>query len=170
MAGLALLERGHRIDADSNSTKPRALESVEAIRRHLAPDPHLALGRAIGERGLATAMIDVSDGLSTDLAHLAEESCVGAVLHADAVPVAEIARKVAGHLEQEPLLLALHGGEEYELLFTVSPDSCPGIVALSGEFRLPITAIGEMVDGSGLWLERHEALEVLQPSGYEHRL
>src|SRR6185503_19139026 len=92
---------------------------TEALMKHLAPAPRLNIGRAIGERGLATAMIDISDGLSTDLWHVLDESDCGAIIKADRVPIAGcVQRLAAGDLEIEPLRLALHGGEEYELLFT----------------------------------------------------
>jgi thiamine-monophosphate kinase len=78
---------------------------------HLYPEPRLAAGRKLMQRGLATAAIDLSDGLSTDLAHLCEESRVSAEIDAEALPV-----DARATLEQ-----ALHGGEDYELLFTADP-------------------------------------------------
>ncbi|HEY9231219.1 MAG TPA: thiamine-phosphate kinase [Blastocatellia bacterium] len=172
MAGLLLLERGHRLAdgaaADDRGEMRRA--GTAAMLKHLSPAPHLALGRVIGERGLATTMIDVSDGLSTDLAHILDESGGGAILRAAALPIAEAVRLLAGELKQEPLPLALHGGEEYELLFTARPEDHARVVELSNELAVPITAIGEIIAGSGLQLERDGALEALHPSGYEHHL
>jgi thiamine-monophosphate kinase len=78
---------------------------------HLYPEPRLAAGRKLMQRSLATAAIDLSDGLSTDLAHLSEESGVSAEIDAEALPV-----DARASLEQ-----ALHGGEDYELLFTARP-------------------------------------------------
>jgi thiamine-monophosphate kinase len=172
--GLLLLERGYRLAdnlndaADDNATMSRA--RTQAIRKHLAPTPHLALGRRVGEHRLATAMIDVSDGLSTDLSHLLDESRCGAILRAEAIPINDAARGLADELKTEPLGLALHGGEEYELLFTARPESHASIAELSREFDVPITAIGEIRAGSGLRLERHGALDALPPSGYEHKI
>lgn len=80
-------------------------------RRHFYPEPRVAVGALLQEKKLATAMIDLSDGLSTDLAHICEESGVGAVINEKALPVA------AG----SSLDFALHGGEDYELLFTTGP-------------------------------------------------
>jgi len=83
--------------------------------RHFRPEPRIELGRVLREKGLASAMIDLSDGLSTDLAHICEESGVGAEIEAERIPRARI-----GKLAREvDLDLALHGGEDYELLFTV---------------------------------------------------
>ena len=82
--------------------------------RHFYPMPRIAVGRFLRKRRLASAMIDISDGLSTDLGHLCEESRVGAEIQAGAIPVAVIG-KPGGKVE---LRFALHGGEDYELLFT----------------------------------------------------
>ena len=84
--------------------------------RHFYPEPRIELGRFLREKGLASAMIDTSDGLSTDLAHLCEESNVGAELDATLIPHASVG-KPAREVELD---LALHGGEDYELLFTVA--------------------------------------------------
>ena len=166
--GLNLLERGLRL-ADADSTAARAPH--RALMKHLAPEPRLRAGRRIGERNLATAMIDLSDGLSTDLGHLLEESRCGAVLHAAALPVDESVRELAaGGLAIDPLQLALHGGEEYELLFTARPEARQRIATLAKDCNLPITAIGEIVAGQGLQLERDGARQLIQPAGYEHQI
>ena len=172
MAGLMLLERGHRLTNDAATDAEDAISRARtsAMSKHLSPAPHLALGRGIGERRLATAMIDVSDGLSTDLAHILDESSCGAVAHAAAIPIAGAALALARELNAEPLALALHGGEEYELLFTARPEHREEIVQLSKEAGVPITAIGEITASSGLRLERDGTVEALTPSGYEHRI
>ncbi|MFL6216636.1 MAG: thiamine-phosphate kinase [Blastocatellia bacterium] len=171
MAGLMLLERGHRLTSNATmSDDEMSRARASAMSKHLSPAPHLALGRLIGERRLATAMIDVSDGLSTDLSHVLDESSCGAVLRAAAIPVADAARALAGELNAEPLALALHGGEEYELLFTARPEHRERIAQLSNEVGVPITAIGEITAGDGLRLERDGAVEPLKASGYEHRI
>ncbi|HJQ23210.1 MAG TPA: thiamine-phosphate kinase [Blastocatellia bacterium] len=171
LAGLLLLERGHRLlDGGAAAEDEMSRARTAAMLKHLSPAPRLVLGRTIGERGLATAMIDVSDGLSTDLAHIADESGCGAIVRAAALPIAEAARWLAGELKQEPLSLVLHGGEEYELLFTARPEDHARVVELSNELAVPITAIGEITASGGLRLERDGALETLHPSGYEHHI
>lgn len=85
------------------------------LDRHFFPEPRLATGRLLLRRGLATSMIDLSDGLSVDLAHICQESGVSAQIIASQVPVAQGAN----------LTLALHGGEDYELLFTTSARARP---------------------------------------------
>jgi thiamine-monophosphate kinase len=85
--------------------------------RFFYPTPRVEIGRFLREKNLASAMIDLSDGLSTDLAHICEESGVGAELQADAIPLATFGR--SGH--EVSLQLALHGGDDYELLFVAPP-------------------------------------------------
>jgi thiamine-monophosphate kinase len=101
-------------------------------------------------------MIDISDGLSTDLQHIGDESKVGAVVHGDSVPLGS--RKLG-------LALALHGGEEYELLFTARPDRrIPRQIA-----GVPIARIGEIVRGRGMKLATPDGrTQVLKPGGWEH--
>jgi thiamine-monophosphate kinase len=159
--GLSLLEEGCRLEDGSNFQ--------DALLKHLAPEPRLSLGRAIGEARLATAMIDISDGLSTDLWHLLDESNCGAVIHAGAIPIAECVRRSSPSARSaESLQLALNSGEEYELLFTVTPEKSQEIAELSNAIEVPITRIGEIVASRGLQLETGDRLEPLPPSGYEH--
>ncbi len=123
---------------------------------HTFPEPRLAQGRALLRRRLASACIDVSDGLSTDLNHLCEASGVQATLDSASIPIHVLAR---GRLE-----LALHGGEDYELLFTASPGTrVPRKLA-----GVAITEIGSITRRSA----RRPALlldgELLKPGGWEH--
>jgi len=94
---------------------------AEALRRHLDPRPRTELGRRLRGDRIASAAIDLSDGLSTDLNRLAEASGVGARILAPAVPIGDPARAVAAAAGVDPLGFALDGGEDYELLFTVRP-------------------------------------------------
>ncbi len=103
----------------------------EALQPHLYPQPRLRQGQWLMRRGAATAAIDVSDGLSTDLTHLCEESQLAAELDASALPIHAGAT----------LAQALHGGEDYELLFTANPAACiPARIA-----GVQVTRIGRMV-------------------------
>jgi thiamine-monophosphate kinase len=166
--GLSLLEDGFRLD-DSKVASDALRRS--AVLKHLAPEPRLKLGRALGEAGLATAMIDISDGLSTDLCHILDESGCGAIIHADAIPIAESVRSFASDAQGiDALRLALDGGEEYELLFTARPGDHERIAELSASSGVALTAVGEIVERGGLQLECEGALESLKPLGYEHRI
>lgn len=162
--GLSLLEDGFRIK-DSQLSDARS----KAILKHLAPEPQLKLGRALGEAQLASAMIDISDGLSTDLWHVLDESGCGAVIKAASIPIAECVRTVASEVSGiDPLKLAVDGGEEYELLFTSRRENHRHIVAVCDSLGVAITAIGHIVAQKGLQLELKGMLESIDPLGYQH--
>ena len=129
--------------------------------RHFFPEPRVELGQILRERRLATAMIDTSDGLSTDLAHICEESGVGAEIESWLVPRARVG-KPAREVELD---LALHGGEDYELLFTAPPGRrIPRHLA-----GVAITPIGSITRGRGILLRNPRgAGRELDPRGWEH--
>ncbi len=129
--------------------------------RHFFPEARLELGRILREKGLASAMIDTSDGLSTDLAHLCEESGVGAEIVAEAIPLASVG-KPARVVEER---LALHGGEDYELLFTVRPGKrVPAQLA-----GVPLTEIGVVTRGRKVFLRNAKGVgHEFAPRGWEH--
>lgn len=110
--------------------------------RHFHPTARLRVGQWLRRRGLASAMIDISDGFSTDLAHICEESGVGAVVEAAAIPRARVGRP----LRPVSLDLALHGGEDYELVFT-SAGRIPAKVA-----GVPVTRVGRITRKRGMIL------------------
>lgn len=128
--------------------------------RHFYPMPRIEVGRFLRKTRLASAMIDISDGLSTDLGHLCKESRVGAEIQAGAIPVGMVgkpARKVE-------LRFALHGGEDYELLFTVPRGKrVPSRIA-----GVAVTQIGQVTRGRGAFLERDGAKKRLPAQGWEH--
>ena len=167
MLGLHLLERGTRLGAEGVSDEKDRLRR-QAILKHLAPEPRLGLGRAIGEHRLATAMIDISDGLSTDLWHVLEESRCGALISAEAIPIDESAVSLAEEMGEAAIDLALDGGEEYELLFTARPENESRIIAISDSLGVPVTAIGEITGDVGLRLERGGRITPLPARGFQH--
>lgn len=91
------------------------------VRRHLRPTARTREGRRLARHRIPSAMIDVSDGLSSDLLHLTSQSEVGARIEAERLPLSRALRRYAAARRIDPLRFALHGGEDYELLFTVSP-------------------------------------------------
>lgn len=128
------------------------------VTHHFFPQPRLEAGSLLREKGLASAMIDLSDGLSTDLAHICEESRVGAELWADAIPRAIIGKAA---VDQK---FALHGGDDYELLFTVS-----GTKAVPRHLGgVAITEIGEIITGRSMFLVNGKNRSRLNPQGWEH--
>ena len=99
-----------------------AIQSL--LLRQLSPQPRVGWGIVLGEEQLATSMIDISDGLSSDLHHLCAESNVGALIDAASLPLDEHVIQLCGRRALDPLALALHGGEDFELLFTVAARKC----------------------------------------------
>lgn len=140
---------------------PRTKLPPRYYGRHFYPDPRLELARILREKKLASAMIDTSDGLSTDLAHICEESAVGAQIEASLVPRA----RVGSPSREVDLDLALHGGEDYELLFTVRPGkSIPTRIA-----GVPLTQIGHVTRSRKILLANPKrAPHELAPRGWEH--
>ena len=145
------------------------LEAVErAIDRHFLPLPRVVEGRWLAVQGWAHAMIDLSDGLASDLAHLCRESGLGARIYEDKLPISPWARVVAEELGKDALALALAGGEDYELLFTTSR---AGEVeqAFIREGLAEVTAIGEMVaEAEGISLVRKDRTLVPLKGGFDH--
>ena len=136
-----------------------ARPSNAALRRHLYPEPRLALGQWLAERQIATAMMDLSDGLSTDLPRLCETSGVGARIEANSLPLTSLAAA------REARRLALHGGDDYELLFTVSKQDAARLPRAFG--RLALTRIGEITRDKKIVLETNGGVETLHPGGWD---
>ncbi len=130
-------------------------------KRHFYPDPRVEIGRILRQKKLASAMIDTSDGLSTDLSHLCEESGVGAEVNAAAIPRARVGRTG----REVGLELALHGGEDYELLFTAPPGK--RVPAEIGGIAL--TQIGLITKSRKILLVNDRGiLHKFHPQGWEH--
>jgi thiamine-monophosphate kinase len=139
---------------------PRRKVSPRDYHRHFFPEPRVELGRILRQKAFASAMIDTSDGLSTDLAHLCEESGVGAMIEAKSIPPAKVGRPP----RTVDLDFALHGGEDYELLFTV-PHGKRLPLQLAG---VPLAPIGKIVRKREILLVRNGASSELRPQGWEH--
>ncbi|MFH1874248.1 MAG: thiamine-phosphate kinase [Pseudomonadota bacterium] len=132
------------------------------------PKPCLAVGKWLGENKLATAMIDISDGLLADLGHIVSNSQVGYELQAENIPLLADFNNIAQELKVDPWELALTGGEDYELVFTVSPGNQAIVEKNSLEFK--ITMIGKIVKDSKqqLILDKNGKGLVLNKKGYDH--
>jgi thiamine-monophosphate kinase len=151
---------------DANSVIRNSQSAVRMlIERHLRPVPRVAEGRKLALARCASAMIDLSDGLSSDVAHICEQSRVGAQIFADRIPLSPALRKMSGELARPLLQYALSGGEDYELLFTVPLDRVKKLRSL----KLPITEIGTIASGKTALLVDHRGRKMpLPPSGYDH--
>jgi thiamine-monophosphate kinase len=135
------------------------------FRRWARPQARLALGQELAERRLATAMIDVSDGLVQDLGHLCRASGVAAVIEASRVPLSRSYLRHSGGV----LDFALSGGEDYELLFTVPAAEVPAALALQERVGCTIRQIGELVAGDGVRvLDTSGGVLDLRTSGFDH--
>jgi thiamine-monophosphate kinase len=133
------------------------------VRRFLRAEPRLALGRAL--RGFATAAMDVSDGLLGDLGKLARASGVRACIDLERLPVAP---ELAGYTLAEQERLVLHGGDDYELLFTLPADHFGHIAHLAEAGGCSLRCIGSMVRGEGVECRRDEARVDVAGKGYDH--
>ncbi|CAN5682853.1 thiamine-phosphate kinase [soil metagenome] len=174
-AGLRLLENGESLE----NTKHKNL-----LLRQLAPNPQVEIGQILSKKNLATSTIDLSDGLSSDLAQICKESKVGAKIYAEKIPIDKNLKNLPAlkNVEVEiqeksispflPLFLssALHGGEDFELLFTVNPKNQKKIFRLKNKSKnYAFTCIGEITKNAEIIeLISKEKTQVLTPKGYRH--
>jgi thiamine-monophosphate kinase len=153
---LAVLQ-GRADGVDEALSAPLAL-------RHRRPQPRLAAGTALAAAG-ATALIDVSDGLATDARHLALASTVRVEIDAGSLPIAPGVDAVAEALRGDPRHLAVSGGEDYELLFTIPPDRWDAAATASD---VPLTRLGRALEGKGVGFHGADAADLDALRGYEH--
>jgi thiamine-monophosphate kinase len=149
----------------------RGMVGQRKYRRLLAPHCYPALPLAfalwLGRNHFPSAMMDISDGLSTDLTRLCRASGVGARIYANQLPVVAVPGLLPQISEFDPLSLALHGGEDYGLLFTVPKRMVSRIPKIFG--RTPIMCIGEIVRGSGVSMVAPGGeVSSLIPGGWDH--
>ncbi len=114
-------------------------------QRHLRPSARLDVAQQLAKHKLATSMIDISDGLSGDLSHLCNANSVGATIDLNCLPLSSELRKYSHHANTHAHEIALHGGEDYELLFTVKPNSVPRIKRWNSRNILHATHIGTIM-------------------------
>ena len=156
-AGLKLLENSEKFD---NS------KFQNLLLRQLAPNPQTEIGRILGEKNPATAMIDLSDGISSDLAHVCRASKVGAKIFADKIPVESQISNFKFQIEHENYF-ALDGGEDFELLFTVNPKKKFHIEKELKNYQIShigeITANAEIIE-----LITDGKSQILEPKGFRH--
>lgn len=157
--GLTLLQRG---EAAKGYAEREFVDS--AIRRHLDPEPELALGLALVELKEVTSCIDVSDGLSTDLHHLCDASACGAEIEKERIPVFPDLLAHGPKLGINVRDAVLHGGEEYALLFTASLTESQ----LSTRLRRPVYAIGRITRGRDVLLKEDGVPRPLPRRGWDH--
>lgn len=153
--GLKLLERG--VESPSGSYDPNTVLQL----RQNKPTPQLIASNLLQQLGIVTAMIDISDGLSSDLSHICGQSGVGAKIYAERLPIDENLRK---HFDAEDCLaMALHGGEDFELLFTVDKKNISALESMNVEYIGEITSNVELNE-----LVREGVSDILPSRGYCH--
>lgn len=173
-AGLALLEKGYRLSDERVALDPkgrrvpapRAQEVARLIRHQIDPRPQLELGSTLAAGSLASAAIDVSDGLARDLYRLCRASDVGATVDASLLPVDSALADLGDLAGLDPLAAALYGGEDFGLLFTVPKKKLAEVESLAGRFEL--RRIGTIDDGAGVRLVRDGRRTPLPDAGFDH--
>ncbi len=160
---------GFQVLAAFGKNFPRRYKHL--VNSHVLPTPRVELGQKIARAGVATAMIDISDGVAGDLFHICTRSGVGAEIHEDRLPLPERIGEIAERSGKTVRDLALHSGEDYELLFT-SPPRVPvkKVQSVTGESGVPVTEIGRIVrrdDGYSL-VDSRGRKTPLAPAGWNH--
>ena len=164
-AGLGLIRRGKESAQSLSAGERRFL-----VQRHLRPTARVREGLWLATSGWATSAIDLSDGLSGDLRHVCADSRVGAVIELSALPISPACREYALSVKQDPVTLALAGGEDYELLFTVPARHRATFHRASARRGFRVTRVGRMTAAKeGLRMTLADGRRrPLPASSYEH--
>lgn len=145
-AGLRILQREKKRYVDAGQPadfSPDFTGYDSVLQKHLIPDPRVKLSRDISEKIRIHSMIDVSDGLVSDMLHICRASGVSAELDDEFIPIDPITRRIAGEFNEDPLTYALKGGEDYELLFTIAESDYPKLFSMEGFIR----PVGRIMEG-----------------------
>ncbi len=143
--GLKILEREKQLHAEDPEFTPELKGYDYVLERFLKPEPRVDVLLALKEAGVTpTSMIDISDGLSSELLHICKASKCGCQVYDERIPVADETATISKEFQMEPLVAALHGGEDYELLFTVTLAEFDKISAIPG-----VSVIGNITDQKG---------------------
>jgi thiamine-monophosphate kinase len=165
LAGLKILT--HEKQRFEQSPDPSAfkanLESyTQALERHLMPRPRLDISKLLTERVKCGALIDISDGLASEVHHICKQSNVGASISEHNIPIEFSTQKIAEELSDPPMKYALFGGEEYELLFTISTSDFEKLETLTND----VTIIGRITEPEkGTVIVREDGTEEPLPAG-----
>lgn len=170
-AGLKILLREKKkfMEAeDKQNFKPNFEPFLKAIEKHLKPIPRLDVASKLKDLKVkVNSMIDISDGLSSDLRHICRQSNVGAEIYETSLPVDDLVKKIAkDEFNEDYLMYVLHGGEDYELLFTVSENELKKLNELYNEVKV----IGRILDREqGIKLIKEDKSEVdIETGGWDH--
>ena len=157
--GLTLLEREKKIFLESPGVQPDLENQTYIVGRFLKPEARKDIVEFFAEKNITpSAMIDVSDGLSSDLLHICKQSQLGCVLYEEKIPIHDDARQYAYSLELDPTACALSGGEDYELLFTISQNDYDKLV------------LNEQISAIGYMAEANEGTHIITKGGNKYPL
>lgn len=148
----------------------RGLPTDYALQRYRRPQPRWREAHYLRQQGVLHSLIDLSDGLSGDLAHICTESSVGAALEAACIPISREVTALARARQVDPLTWALHGGEDFELCLTASPGALePWLDEVRTAFARPLVRIGSITAGQGVTLRLPDGtVQPLLARGYDH--
>lgn len=165
--GLQIMEREKKVWAEHPDMQPELEDYTYLVERQLKPEARTDIIHEFREKGIVpTAMIDISDGLASEVMHLSQQSKLSAVVYEEKLPFHDMTVKVAGELFQIPLATcAMNGGEDYELLFTISQSDFNKI-----EFHPDITPIGYMREATepSVLVTRQNQVVPIQAQGWVH--
>jgi thiamine-monophosphate kinase len=157
--GLLFLEREKKIFQESPGVQPDLEGESYVIGRLLKPEARKDIIEFLGQQNIApTSMIDISDGLSSEILHICTQSNLGCVLYEEKIPVAEETKKAAFKFEIDPTACALSGGEDYELLFTIAQSDYDKLV------------LNEQISVVGYMTEAEQGVHILTKGGGKHKL
>ncbi|RLE02621.1 MAG: thiamine-phosphate kinase [Candidatus Aminicenantes bacterium] len=155
--GWQLLKKGHRLGETP--------ELENCLQRFLDPTPQLSLAQELVTHDFVSAMIDLSDGLAEDIRHLCQASKCGAEIWSDKVPLSPCLKRWAAR----PMKLALHGGEDYQLLFTIKQARERSFLAWLNKSRYQLHRVGQIIKEKEVFLLRQGGRrQVLNPQGFRH--
>jgi thiamine-monophosphate kinase len=165
LAGLKVLQREKLRAASSPTHQPDLAPYTAALEKHLMPKPRLDLAKLFAEVAVS-AVIDISDGLASEVHHLCRSGTVGATVYEHNLPLISVTQAIAAEFHESPTQYALYGGEEYELLFTMSDKEFATLESLTGD----VTIIGrvEADPGEITLIRENGEREPLRASGWDH--
>ncbi len=143
-------------------------DRIYLLKRHQLPEPRVVLALALVDGGVTSAAIDVSDGLTADLAHICAASKVGAEVDVEKIPLSAAAKRVIKSHGPEMLTKVLTGGEDYELLFTVAPAMVAEVAAIAEKVGVVVTEIGDITAGSKVNINKQGKPINLDSAGWTH--
>jgi thiamine-monophosphate kinase len=168
-AGLKVLQREKQRfsqTSDRDSFQPNLSQYKNTIERHLMPKPRLDLSKILSEQVGVHSMIDISDGLASEVHHICMNSNAGAKVYERNIPIDTVTQEIATEFSENPVDYALYGGEEYELLFTLTDEQYEILDKLTNDTTI-IGRITEKDQGVELVKENGET-ELLRFSGWDH--